>query len=48
MKKTGRTEKLKKLFHAFGGGSTPAPMRTSPEVALEEMVRKLEKVTEGS
>lgn len=48
MKKTGRIEKLKKLLHAFGGGSTPAPMRTSPEVALEEMVRKLEKVTEES
>lgn len=46
MKKTGRIEKLKKLLHAFGGGSTPAPMRTSPEVPLEEMVRKLEKVTE--
>ena len=38
----GKTEKLKELFEAFCGGSTPAPVKTEPELPLKEMVRKLE------
>lgn len=42
----GKTEKLKELFCAFCGGSTPAPVKTEPQLPLKEMVRKLESFDE--
>lgn len=42
----GKTEKLKELFRAFCGGSTPAPVKTEPELPLKEMVKRLESFDE--